>query len=313
MTKKNHESTIIKRASRKMEHSAHGGAWKVAFADFTLAMMALFMTLWLVAAVSTDERTETMAQLRGMSIFDNLSFTPVSISKKGSNDSVIDKPSPVTMNSTTQDQVKDTEADPTHPDEDEASIIHQDESLVSVLERSDKELQQLYMMLKKVSENFDTQANLSFEAIPQGLRILIQDDKNRTMFQRGSASLTPYFEKLLTGLAPVFNSIENKMIISGHTDAAKYGTGSVYNNWNLSGDRALAARRALERGGLDSSKVIQVNAMASNMLLDKKDPMDDSNRRIEIMVLTDAAADTLYQYFGHHGEKIVEPVAKSIK
>lgn len=94
----------------------------------------------------------------------------------------------------------------------------------------------------------------------------------------------------------MFNKLDNKIIITGHTDASRYRDQEMYNNWNLSGDRAMAARKALAHGGLDMSKVLQVNAMADQMLLDNDKPLSAANRRIEIMVLTRTASDSLYQF-----------------
>jgi chemotaxis protein MotB len=148
------------------------------------------------------------------------------------------------------------------------------------------------------------------EVVPQGLRILIQDDKQRDMFQRSSAVLTPFFNRLLAELAPAFNEMDNKIIITGHTDASRYRDQVLYNNWNLSGERALMAHKALVKGGLSEGRVLQINAMADQMLLDPAEPLAAKNRRIEIMVLTKTASDTLYQFFGNHGENVVKPAAK---
>lgn len=115
--------------------------------------------------------------------------------------------------------------------------------------------------------------------------MLIKDDQNRNMFERGSAQIMPFFKTLLVELAPVFDSLDNKIIITGHTDAMAYKN-NIYNNWNLSGDRALSARRVLEEAGMPEDKVMQVSAMADQMLLDSKNPQSAGNRRIEIMVLT---------------------------
>ena len=116
---------------------------------------------------------------------------------------------------------------------------------------------------------------------------------------------------LLVELAPVFDSLDNKIIITGHTDAMAYKN-NIYNNWNLSGDRALSARRVLEEAGMPEDKVMQVSAMADQMLLDSKNPQSAGNRRIEIMVLTKSASDTLYQYFGQHGDKVVQPLVQKL-
>ncbi len=155
------------------------------------------------------------------------------------------------------------------------------------------------------------EANLEMEIVPQGLRVLIKDDQNRNMFERGSAKIMPFFKTLLVELAPVFDSLDNKIIITGHTDAMAYKN-NIYNNWNLSGDRALSARRVLEDAGMPEDKVMQVSAMADQMLLDAKNPQSAGNRRIEIMVLTKSASDTLYQYFGEHGDKVVQPLVKKL-
>ncbi|EKP0006022.1 OmpA family protein, partial [Escherichia coli] len=155
------------------------------------------------------------------------------------------------------------------------------------------------------------EANLEMEIVPQGLRVLIKDDQNRNMFERGSAQIMPFFKRLLVELAPVFDSLDNKIIITGHTDAMAYKN-NIYNNWNLSGDRALSARRVLEEAGMPEDKVMQVSAMADQMLLDAKNPQSAGNRRIEIMVLTKSASDTLYQYFGQHGDKVVQPLVQKL-
>jgi len=292
---------IIKRAAKRANHSHHGGAWKVAFADFTLAMMALFMVLWITASVSVEERKEIVAQLNGASIFDGSAFNP--FEQDGGRS---DAPLGDTL------EVSQKEEAPKPADMLQSGGKPQ-EHLDSVLSRSDAELAKLYKQIQHIIKSYNAQDVLSLETLPQGLRILVQDDQSRMMFPRGSAVLTPYFQKLLTELGPVFNRIDNKIMISGHTDAAKYSGNAAYNNWNLSGDRALAARRALERGGLESERVLQVNAMASRMPLDREDAMSARNRRIEILVLTDAAAETLFQFYGREGENVVKPIAERLR
>lgn len=116
------------------------------------------------------------------------------------------------------------------------------------------------------------------------------------MFQRSSAVLTPFFNRLLTRFAPELNKIDNKIIITGHTDATRFRDQVLYNNWNLSGERAMQARAVLTKGGLDPNKVLQVSGMADQMLLDPNQPLSSANRRIEIMVLTHSASESLYQF-----------------
>ncbi|WP_343550800.1 putative lateral flagellar export/assembly protein LafU [Pantoea sp.] len=296
-----HNITIIKRAARKANHSHHGGAWKVAFADFTLAMMALFMVLWITASVSVEERKEIVAQLNGESIFNGAAFNPFE-QNGGKSDALIGDTLELSKKEETV-KAGDMLQSGGKPQE----------HLDSVLSRSDAELAKLYKQIQQIIKSYNAQDVLTLETLPQGLRILVQDDQARVMFPRGSAVLTPYFQKLLTELGPVFNRIDNKIMISGHTDAAQYSGNAAYNNWNLSGDRALAARRALERGGLESARVLQVNAMASRMPRDLDDPMSARNRRIEILVLTDAAAETLFQFYGREGENVVKPIAERLR
>ncbi|KAA8669731.1 putative lateral flagellar export/assembly protein LafU [Pantoea dispersa] len=297
---------IIKRGGKKAHHGAHGGAWKVAFADFTLAMMALFMVLWIMGAVTEDERKEIVAQLHGTSIFNGSGFNPFDV-ETGRGSSIIGETlaiAPPTEGAT----ISETSAD-----NGDNNANQPQEDLDSVLSRSDAELAQLRQQIQSIINSYHAQNLLTLETLPQGLRILIQDDQDRMMFPRGSAVLTPFYQRLLTELGPVFNRIDNKIMISGHTDAAQYSGNAAYNNWNLSGDRALAARRALERGGLESARVLQVNAMSSRMPLDKADPLSARNRRIEIMVLTEAAAETLFQFYGREGENVVKPIADRLR
>ncbi|MEW7311523.1 putative lateral flagellar export/assembly protein LafU [Buttiauxella gaviniae] len=300
-SKKQAHTTIIKRASRREHHAPHGGAWKVAFADFTLAMMALFMVLWIMSSVTEEERKEVVARLTGESIFDGMVVSPLSSGGKAINGPNMIMPGMQGGEQSTEDLTRQLEQ------LDQASQSAQ--TLEDVNKRSQQEMVELARVIMEITKAFDAQSNLEMEIVPQGLRILIQDDQKREMFQRSSAILTPFFQRLLTQLAPVFNKINNKVIITGHTDSSMYRDQTRYNNWNLSGDRALAARIALEQGGMMKDKVIQVNAMADRMLLKPDQPLSAANRRIEIMVLTHAAADSLYQFFGTHGVDVVKPVA----
>lgn len=135
--------------------------------------------------------------------------------------------------------------------------------------KSATELGELATSINTIARDAHMEANLEMEIVPQGLRVLIKDDQNRNMFERGSAKIMPFFKTLLVELAPVFDSLDNKIIITGHTDAMAYKN-NIYNNWNLSGDRALSARRVLEEAGMPEDKVMQVSAMADQMLLDSK-------------------------------------------
>ena len=296
---KEHHTTIIKRSSRKSHEGIHGGAWKVAFADFTLAMMALFMVLWIMGAVTEEERKEIVSMLNsGETIFDGHSLTPITQKDVGGDLAIISKRDPHKTDAAQQKTV--------------AQQLKQSESLDAVNARSNSEIEDLARIIMQITSAYDAQANLKMEIVPQGLRILVSDDRKREMFQRSSAILTPFFNRLLTRFAPELNKIDNKIIITGHTDATRFRDQVLYNNWNLSGERAMQARSVLTRNGLDPNKVLQVSGMADQMLLDPDQPLSSANRRIEIMVLTHSASESLYQFFGQHGEKILKPLADKI-
>ncbi|MGA6100031.1 OmpA family protein [Stutzerimonas marianensis] len=264
---------IIKRRSKKGHGDEHGGAWKVAFADFTLAMMALFMVLWIIQPQmeltnpSYGEMESNPLVDGGAGIFDGTSTSPLEL------DGVPVRPPQV------------------EPSERRESTANADGSQTY---GSTEELKKLAELMREVASEVDALANLEVDVVPQGLRILIKDDQQRFMFQRGSATLNPHFQTLLGVLAGVLAKVDNKLIISGHTDATPYRQANSYNNWNLSGDRALRARHALVEAGLAEQSVLQVTAQADVMPLRPEDPQNGANRRVEILLLT-ASAEALYK------------------
>lgn len=300
------KTTIIRRQIKKSHAGHHGGAWKVAFADFTLAMMALFMTLWIVNSVSQSDREEIVAALHGQSIFFGggivapLSHLPQKMA--GAADG----------RSYEQAQTVSKERLARRAEADLKRTQEASGAAMRMRQKSAQELGELANSINEIALKAHMESNLEMEIVPQGLRILIKDNQKRSMFERGSATIMPFFRSLLTELTPIFNSLDNKLIITGHTDAMGYKSAG-YNNWNLSGDRALSARRVMEQAGMPGNKVMQVSAMADRMLLDAHNPEGANNRRIEIMVLTHTAADTLYQFFGAQGEKVVKPLVSKLE
>ncbi|MEN2506615.1 OmpA family protein [Stutzerimonas stutzeri] len=264
---------IIKRRGKKGHGDEHGGAWKVAFADFTLAMMALFMVLWIIQP-QMNQTNPSYGEMEsnplvdgGAGIFDGTSTSPLEL------DGIPVRPS----------QVDDAERKQAKSDQDGSRNYG-----------STEELKKLAELMREVASEVDALANLEVDVVPQGLRILIKDDQQRFMFQRGSATLNPHFQKLLGVLAGVLAKVDNKLIISGHTDATPYRQKNGYDNWNLSGDRALRARNALVDAGLAERSVLQVTAQAAVMPLLPEDPQSGANRRVEILLLT-ASAEALYK------------------
>ncbi|UNG18864.1 OmpA family protein [Stutzerimonas zhaodongensis] len=274
---------IIKRRSKKGHGDEHGGAWKVAFADFTLAMMALFMVLWIIQP-QMNQTNPSYGEMEsnplvdgGAGIFDGTSTSPLEL------DGVPVRPP----------QADDTDRKEGKGDQGGSHNYG-----------STEELKKLAELMREVASEVDALANLEVDVVPQGLRILIKDDQQRFMFQRGSATLNPHFQKLLGVLAGVLAKVDNKLIISGHTDATPYRQKNGYNNWNLSGDRALRARNALVDSGLGEGSVLQVTAQADVMPLHPEDPQSGANRRVEILLLT-ASAEALYkELFGDSYGKV---------
>lgn len=259
----------------------------------------------IVNSVSKSDRENIVAALHGHSIFGG-GMAP--LNKIGKQTIM---PGAASKNVRRQESATTPEALAKITEENAKKATDVNAKTALLKQKSARELGELATDISIIARNAHMETNLEMEIVPQGLRVLIKDDRNRNMFERGSAKIMPFFKSLLVELAPVFDSLDNKIIITGHTDAMAYKS-DIYNNWNLSGDRALSARRVLEQAGMPDDKVMQVSAMADQMLLDSKNPESAGNRRIEIMVLTQSASDTLYQYFGQHGEKIVQPLVKQL-
>lgn len=270
---------IIKRRAKKGHEQPHGGAWKVAFADFTMAMMALFMVLWVVQPQTRHEMPGLSKNLGnpvlegGAGIFDGASSTLVDLGGV---------PMPGAI------EAPDNKEGEQAVDNPQAARGHAGLG----------ELGELARTLIEVAAEFDALANVEIEVVPQGLRILLRDEGDRHMFRRGSAVLDERFERLMGALAGLLARIDNKLVISGHTDSIPYAGRSAYDNWNLSGDRALRARMVMVSAGLPAPQVLQVSAQADGMPLLPQDTENGANRRIELIVLT-AQAERLYmQLFG---------------
>ena len=260
----------------------------------------------IVNSVSKSDRENIVAALHGQSIFNGGGMAPLNkVGKQPIAPGAASKNARRKMQATTPEELAKIN------EENAKKARDVDEKTAMLKKKSARELGELATDINAIARNAHMESNLEMEIVPQGLRVLIKDDQNRNMFERGSARIMPFFKSLLVELAPVFDSLDNKIIITGHTDAMAYKS-DIYNNWNLSGDRALSARRVLEQAGMPNDKVMQVSAMADQMLLDSKNPESAGNRRIEIMVLTQSASDTLYQYFGQQGEKIVQPLVSQL-
>ena len=273
---------VIKRI-KKGGAGHHGGAWKLAYADFVTAMMAFFLLMWLLGSTANGD-------LKGIAdYFQN----PLKVSLSGGSGSgdatSILKGGGKSLTSSSG-QVKDGDVEAAKKKAPNARDA-KTEDLRKEFERREKiSLGQLKGSLEKLIEanltlnQFKNQ--LLMDVTSEGLRIQIIDEKNRPMFDSSSAELKPYSKVILREIGKALNSVPNKVSFSGHTDAAQFGGGEKgFSNWELSANRANASRREMISGGMDENKVLRVVGLSSTVLFDKNDPLSPSNRRINIVVL----------------------------
>ena len=298
------QTVVIKRGGRRRnDDSGGGGAWKVAFADFTMAMMALFLILWILSASTQQEWEVVSSTLRNYSIFDGqpnpfeLGNSPHPFDLEGYPSLIQGVASEILTSG--NHGVGTSLHNQQREDGLKMSGTGDGTSLDSIFESPFPDLATLQVMadvMEEMGRQLGAMDNLAIDLVPQGLRIRLQDNDNRQMFERGGAAMHPFFEDMLLALAPVFGRINNGLVISGHTDTVPY-QGRQYGNWELSGDRALSARRVLMAGGAPSDRFLQVVAMSDRTLANPDDPTDSANRRIEILVLTEQAQAELMGLF----------------
>ena len=286
--------TVIVRRVKKGGHAAHhGGSWKVAYADFVTAMMAFFLVLWLMASTSQPQRAAISEYFRNPSPLSGTSSTPAPgmAGPGGASTSMIKLGGATDV----------SRGDSSDPFENRKSSLAKPVEQREQQAHREREKQQLESLMQELQEAISrSQAlepfkdQLLLDLTPEGLRIQIVDKQNRPMFDLGGASLKPYTRDILHELSAYLNHVPNRISLTGHTDTTAYSTARGYGNWELSADRANAARRALVDGGLEEDKVTRVVGLASSVLFDKQNPQNPINRRISIVVMTkDAEATSL--------------------
>ena len=299
---KNKKPIVIKRV-KKVVGMAHGGAWKIAYADFVTAMMAFFLLMWLLGSVTSGD-------LKGISEYFK---TPLKVALQGGQGS---GDSSSILHGGGQDltrasgQVKYGDL----PPEKKLINIKATSQAIARAERK-KELEKLKELKASIEKAIDSNPKLQqfkkqilLDITSEGLRIQIVDEKNRPMFQIGSAELEPYTKGILHEIGKMLNEVPNKVSISGHTDAAIYGGGekSMYSNWELSADRANASRRELITGGMAAEKIVRVIGLSSAVLFTKDDPLNPVNRRISMIVMNKKAEEAASHDGGTVGEDVAE-------
>lgn len=245
----------------------HGGAWKVAFADFVTALMALFIVLWLLS--SSEETKAAVA-----AYFNNPSIFP------GEGRGFLSAEGAIALQERLAQIEAKRELQGGGDEESSGTESEQREMEEEFFMRSAKAIQSAIDQDETLSE-FDGQ--VSIELSNEGLRIQIHDEEHTPLFLTGSEEATDKTKKLLGSISQVLADLPNEVIVEGHTDARPFAGGTT-TNWELSARRANAARRVLEEGGVDPTRIARVVGYADRNLLDKERPFSTRNRRISIVV-----------------------------
>ena len=289
---------IIKRI-KKGGHAVHGGAWKIAYADFVTAMMAFFLLMWLLGSTSEGDKKGIadyfqsplkVALLNGGSGSGDSS----SVLKGGGQD--------LTRSS---GQVKRGDVEAPRSTINLQALRH--EQRVAEATQLQELSEQVESELKNNAKLAQYASQIKLDMTRDGLRIQIVDGLARPMFDSGSAVVKPYMRELLRAIGSVLLEVPNRLTMEGHTDATPFPGGDRgYSNWELSADRANASRRELVAGGLTEDRVLRVLGLASSQPFNRNDPAEPQNRRISIIVMNRDAEDRFYRPTAD----LVEPMAK---
>ncbi|SHM27615.1 flagellar motor protein MotB [Vreelandella subglaciescola] len=263
---------IIRR--KKVVHAHHGGAWKIALADFMTALMALFLVMWILSSASEEQRIGVAEY------FSTPLVTAITGGDGSGSTSVIPGGGPDPSHSAGE-RARIDALQRTRPSLEERRFVRNLQERIERAIAEDEELRQLRDQMR-------------FDLTREGLRIQLFDTERRPMFKLGSDQVEPYMRNLLRTMAPLLNELPNDLSISGHTDSVAYAGGyRGYSNWGLSSDRANASRRELLEGGLDPDQLLRVSGFADRVILPDTKPNDPANRRIELLVLLPEIAEAI--------------------
>lgn len=286
MAEKKLQPIIIKRV-KKGGHAVHGGAWKIAYADFVTAMMAFFLLMWLLGSTTDGDR-------KGISDYFS---APLKVSMQGgpgsgSSSSILTGGGGTDLTQSAG-HVKRAETSSEKPKKLNEADVKAEQARLDA--QRIKALQAKIDAL--ITENprlNEYKSQIRIDVTPDGLQIQIVDDQNRPMFDSGSALVKPYMRDILREIGAALNGVENRVSLAGHTDAVPYGNSERgYSNWELSSDRANASRRELVAAGMPDAKLGRVVGLAASDLLEPNTPRSAANRRITITVLTREAEERL--------------------
>ncbi|MBS0409270.1 MAG: OmpA family protein [Proteobacteria bacterium] len=280
---------IIKKVKKGGHDGHHGGAWKVAYADFVTAMMAFFLLMWLINTTSPEQK-------RGIADY----FAPASVSETTSGSGGILGGTSLSddgAKSSGSKAVIEALAPPAPPDNKDVGQSSSskaggptaDEEAKQAAE--DAAFQSAAQSLRQAMQDMPELAELSKQILidntPEGLRIQLVDQEGRSMFKEGSAQPNDRAKLLLRAVAKVINQLPNRISISGHTSASPEGAKPA-SDWSLSSARADASRTLLQGAGVSADRIYQVAGKASSDPLYPDDPMLPGNRRIAIVLLREA-------------------------
>lgn len=285
MAEKKLQPIIVKRV-KKAHHAVHGGAWKIAYADFVTAMMAFFLLMWLLGSTAKGE-------LQGIADYFNAPMKVAMSGGTGAGNSSSVVPGGGNDLSRANGQVRRTEADRSSARRMTAEALRAEQA-----RRDAERIKSLQVRMDAIiAENprlNEFRSQIRIAVTPDGLQIQILDEQNRPMFDSGSALVKPYMRDILREIGGALGGVENRISLAGHTDATPYGNGERgYGNWELSADRANASRRELVAAGMPDAKLARVVGLAASDLLDPEHPRAATNRRISITVLTREAEERL--------------------
>jgi chemotaxis protein MotB len=280
---------IVRRRAHGGHGGHHGGAWKVAYADFVTAMMAFFLLMWLVVATTEDQR-------KGIADY-FAARVPISPESAGG-DGVLEggfmprsAERSFRLGDRDRDDVTLAAGAPRaeQPDPAERREARHDERIER--QRFQTIQSEILRRLEAAAALRHLAGNLLFEITPEGLRIQIFDRAGTDMFPLGSARPRPHTVAVLEVIAEIVGAVSNGIVVTGHTDARPFVGGGPYGNWDLSSDRANAARRVLAEGGVAPERFRRIEGRAALEPLIEDDATDPRNRRIAITLLRTAGAD----------------------
>ncbi|WP_374562126.1 flagellar motor protein MotB [Ideonella sp.] len=278
---------IIVKKVRKGGHATHGGAWKIAYADFVTAMMAFFLLMWLLGSTTEGDK-------KGIADYFSSPMKVALSGGAGSGDaSHVIKGGGEDL-TRSGGQIKRGDVDAPKKTINLAALK---------AEQKRAELAKLQEVKHTIEEKIQASerlkalsSQLRLDMTRDGLRIQIVDEQNRPMFASGSAAVQPYMRELLQAIGAILTEVPNLLTLEGHTDATPFSSGERgYSNWELSADRANASRRELMAGGLAENRVLRVQGLAFSQPFDRNDPTSPSNRRISIIVMNRDAEDRVFR------------------